>query len=79
MTRARGTLATTTLRSVMSTAGRGDVDEQRVERGLLAVLGGAVPSTMPPVGGIERMTSHGTVTVIVTGASEISGAVTSLS
>ena len=40
---------------------------------------GAVLSTVPPLGGIERITSHGTVTVIDTGTCEISGAVTSLS
>ena len=40
---------------------------------------GAVPSNVPPLGGIERITSHGTVTFIVTGTCEISGAVTSLS
>ena len=38
-----------------------------------------MPNTIPPRGGIERMTSHGTVAVIVTGVSEISGAVTLLS
>ena len=32
----------------------------------------------PPDGGIERITSHGTVAVIDTGVSEISGAVTLL-
>ncbi len=37
---------------------------------------GAVPSTMPPFGGIDRITSHGTVTDMDTGVSEISGAVT---
>lgn len=37
---------------------------------------GAVPNTIPPDGGIDRMTSHGTVAVIDTGVSEISGAVT---
>ena len=40
---------------------------------------GAVLSTIPPLGGIDRITSHGTVAVIDTGVSEISGAVTSLS
>ena len=37
---------------------------------------GAVPSTIAPCGGIPRITSHGTVTVIDTGVCEISGAVT---
>ena len=40
---------------------------------------GAVLSTTPPFGGSDRITSHGTVTVIVTGTCEISGAVTSFS
>jgi hypothetical protein len=39
---------------------------------------GAVPSTNPPLGGIARITSHGTVARIVTGVSEISGDVTLL-
>ena len=54
----------------------GDVDEQRVERGLLAAWRAPCPAPVPPVGGMARMTSHGTVAVIVTGAWEISGAVT---
>jgi hypothetical protein len=37
---------------------------------------GASPSTRPPFGGMDRITSHGTVAVSDTGASEISGAVT---
>ncbi len=36
-------------------------------------------STVPPEGGIERITSQGTVTVMLTGTCEISGAVTLLS
>ena len=40
---------------------------------------GARPSTRPPAGGIDRITSHGTVAVSDTGACEISGAVTLLS
>ena len=40
---------------------------------------GARPSTRPPLGGIDRITSHGTVAVTDTGVSEISGAVTLLS
>ena len=40
---------------------------------------GAVLSTVPPFGGIERITSHGTVTVISVGTCVISGAVTSFS
>ena len=79
ITRARGTLATTTLRSVMSTRCGGDVDEQRVAVRPACRPSGAVPSTVPPFGGIERITSHGTVAVIDTGTCEISGAVTSLS
>ena len=39
---------------------------------------GARPSTSPPSGGMERITSHGTVAVSDTGACEISGAVTLL-
>ena len=42
-------------------------------------LAGAVPNTRPPVGGMARMTSHGMVTSIDTGACEMSGAVTSAS
>ena len=63
----------------MSTRWRGDVDEQaRCSAACLPPFGGAVPSTRPPFGGIVRMTSHGTVAVSVTGACEISGAVTLL-
>ena len=53
-----------------------DVDEQRVERGLLAVLRAPCPAPRRPAAASTRITSHGTVTVIVTGACEISGAVT---
>ena len=40
---------------------------------------GAVPNTNPPAGGIDRTTSHGIVTFIVTGTWEMSGAVTLVS
>ena len=42
----------------------------------LPFLAARCPSTIRPSGGIDRHTSHGTVTVTSTGASEISGAVT---
>ena len=77
-TRALCTLATTTLRSVMSTRWPVTLTKSALSAACLPPFG-AVPSTVPPFGGIERITSHGTVTVIETGTCEISGAVTSLS
>ena len=77
-TRALGTLATTTLRSVMSTRSLETVTNRALRAACLLSFG-AVPKTMPPRGGIERITSHGTVAVIDTGVSEINGAVTLLS
>ena len=75
VTRFRFTLATTTLRTITST---------RVLVTLTSIAfsvasppsGGAVPSTRPPSAGNVRMASHGTVAVRLTGACEISGAVT---
>ena len=77
-TRARGTLATTTLRSVMSTRWVETLTNNDCRAACLPFFG-AVPRTIPPLGGIDRITSHGTVTVIVTGVCVISGAVTLLS
>ena len=76
--RARCTLAITTFRSVMSTRWGVTVRKSALSVACLARFG-AVPSTIPPPGGIDRITSHGTVAVIDTGVSEISGAVTLLS
>ncbi len=75
---ARGTLATTTLRSVMSTRDVVTLTKSALSAACLPSAG-AVPSTTPPAGGIVRMTSHGTVIDIVTGVCVISGAVTLLS
>ena len=77
-TRTRGTLATTTLRTITST--RVAVTFTSIAFSAASLpSSGAVPSTSPPLGGIERTTSQGTVTVMVTGTCEISGAVTLLS
>ena len=54
---------------------RTDRNEKRIERGVLGFLR-CQPRTMPPLGGMARMTSQGTVAVIDTGLSEISGEVT---
>jgi hypothetical protein len=75
MTRALDTLATTTLRSVMSTRWLLTLMNSDSSAACLPFFG-AVPSTIPPAGGIDRITSHGTVTVMVTGTCEIRGAVT---
>src|SRR4029079_9262302 len=77
-TLSRGTLAITTLRSVMSTRWRLTLTNSAFSAACLPSFG-AVDSTVPPVGGIELMIAHGTVTVMVTGTCEISGAVTELS
>ncbi len=77
-TRVRGTLATTTFLSVMSTRWVLTVTKRPCSAACLPFFG-AVPSTIPPLGGIDRITSHGTVADMVTGVSEISGAVTLLS
>ena len=74
----RGTLATTTLRSVMSTRWAVTVTNNEFSAASLP-SGGARPSTRPPFAGISRITSHGTVTASDTGACEISGALTLLS
>ena len=75
---ARGTLAMTTLRSVMSTRVAVAVTNSELS-GASLPFGGASPSTRPPVAGSVRITSHGTDAVTDTGVSEISGAVTLVS
>ena len=77
-TRARGTLATTTLRTITSTRVAVTFTSIAFSAACLPASG-AVPSTSPPDGGIERTTSQGTVAVMFTGTCEISGAVTLLS
>jgi hypothetical protein len=74
----RGTLATTTLRSVTSTRSAFTVTNSEFSEASLPFCG-ARPSTIPPLAGIDRMTSHGTVAVIDTGVKVISGAVTLVS
>ena len=59
----RGTLATTTLRSVMSTRVLLTLTNSALSAASLPSAG-AVPSTRPPAGGMSRMTSHGTVAVM---------------
>ena len=65
--RARGTLATTTLRSVMSTRWVLTLTNSEFSAASLPFCG-ASPSTMPPAGGMDRITSQGTVAVSDTGA-----------
>ena len=77
-TLSRGTLAITTLRSVMATCSESTVTNNEFRLASLAFCG-ARPSTIPPLAGIPRITSQGTVAFMDTGVSEISGAVTLLS
>src|SRR5581483_8647674 len=72
---ARDTLATTTLRSVMSTRWVLTLTNSACSAACLPSLG-AVPRIIPPFGGIARTIEQGTVTDIVTGVCEIRGAVT---
>ena len=72
---ARGTLATTTLRSMMSTRLAFTVTSSPCSAACLPSFG-AVPSTRPPCGGSSRITLQGSVTETDTGACEISGDVT---
>ncbi|SHW79277.1 Uncharacterised protein [Mycobacteroides abscessus subsp. abscessus] len=71
----RGTLAITTLRSVMSTRLLDTLTSRPFSAACLPPLG-TVPNTSPPDGGSVRSTSHGIVAFMVTGVCEISGAVT---
>ncbi len=68
----------TTLRSVTSTRCLLTTTNIALRLASLPCLG-AVPSTIPPVGGIPRTTGHGTLACKSTGVSEINGAVTLLS
>ncbi len=72
---ARGTLATTTLRSVTFTRVLVTLTNSALSAASL-VSAGAVPNTRPPDGGICPIRSHGTLADIRTGVSVIRGAVT---
>ncbi len=87
VTRFRFTLATTTLRTITSTRAvlpPGSLRSCPPGVTLISIAfsaasrpsDGAVPSTRPPSAGNVRMASHGTDAVRLTGAWEISGAVT---
>ncbi len=74
----RGTLAITTLRSVMSTRCVLTLTNSEFSAACLPFCG-ARPNTSPPWAGIVAIRSHGMVADSDTGACEISGAVTLLS
>ncbi|SIJ78586.1 Uncharacterised protein [Mycobacteroides abscessus subsp. abscessus] len=74
----RGTLAMTTLRSVISSRSLVTRTKRLCSAASLP-SGGAVPRMTAPSAGAELTTAHGTITVMSMGVWEISGAVTLLS